>query len=144
MRECGECFVCCVYPRISSIEKPAMTHCKHLKLPAEEIKDQVFYSGNGCNNCTIYDNQPTQCKDYQCAWLQGYGRLEDRPDKSLMLFDNSKGIENALEAKPLKPNQENTRRGIAAINAMSSSTNVPVIVLNFYERKIQRLVGSGL
>ncbi len=146
MRDCGECFVCCVYPRINDPEltKPGMAHCPNLVLPGEVQENSVFYSGEGCENCRIYDNQPKTCSEYKCAWKLGFGDEGDRPDKSLMLFDNSSLIENTIQAKPLKNEQENSWQGKAAIDRISESMGLPVIVVNFYERKIQRIVGRGV
>ena len=39
---------------------------------------------------------------------------------------------------------ESTPEGRAVINRMSASTGRPVIVVSFYERRIQRVVGSGI
>lgn len=146
MRECGECIVCCVYPRIDDpeLEKPGMRHCPNLTLPGPEKENEVFYTGASCENCRIYENQPKMCADYHCAWRIGFGGRNDRPDKVLMLFDNAKEIGNCLQAKPLKDDQENTEEGKAVIARMSRSAERPVIVLNFYERRIQRIEGRGV
>jgi len=146
MRECGECIVCCVYPRINDPEltKRGMQHCPNLTLPGEEVENSVFYTGATNHNCKIHSTRPKMCRDYRCVWLLGHGHKNDRPDKSLMLFDNSSGIENTIQAKPLKDNQENSKEGMRAVENMSKSLNLPVIVVNFYERKIQRIVGRGL
>jgi len=144
MRECGECVVCCVYPRIEDpeLKKAPMKHCPNLALPYSEVTDVVYYTGgNGSKNCRIYETKPQSCA-YLCAWRQGHGDEDDRPDKSLMLFDNAKGIGNSLQAKPLKDGREETPEGKAIIDRMSRSTGRPVIVLNFYERRIQRIAGG--
>lgn len=151
-RECGECIVCCVYPRIEDpdLQKEAMRHCPNLTLPTPTSEPggngarTVFYTGASCQNCMVYAEQPKMCSDYKCAWLLGHGAEEDRPDKSLLLFDGAHGIKNSIEAKPLKDGQEATPEGKATIARMSRSTRLPIIVLNFYERKIQRIEGRGI
>lgn len=141
-RECGDCIVCCVYPRIPQLEKPPMTHCENLNLPGPVEPNMAYYTGSSEEgNCKIYKNRPPVCQAYKCAWLKGYGGEEDRPDKCLMLFDNMYEIENAVKAKPLKDGQELTEEGKAVIFRMSHSMQKPVIVLNFYERKIQSVAG---
>ena len=146
MRQCGDCIVCCVYPRIDDPElrKPGMAHCPHLTLPGSEEPNKAYYTGRSCKNCTIYEDRPRLCEAYECAWVLGAGDDGDRPDKILMLFDRSRDIGNALEAKPLRDNQESTPEGKAAIKRMSHSMNLPVIVLNFYERRVWRVEGRGV
>jgi hypothetical protein len=146
MRECGECIVCCVYPHIidNDLKKEGMSHCPHLTLPGEEKQNEVYYTGASFKNCKIFSNQPKVCAKYWCSWRLGYGGEDDRPDKILMLFDNSRGIENTQEAKPLSNNQEETPEAMEAINRISHDLKCPVIVLNFYERRIKRIVGRGV
>ena len=84
------------------------------------------------------------CSRYNCAWKHGFGDEKDRPDKSLMLFDCAHGIVNSVEAKPLKDDQQNTPEGKAVIDRFSKSMDRPVIVLDFYERRIQRIAGSSV
>jgi hypothetical protein len=148
-RTCGDCVACCVYLNITDpkLNKRAMSHCPHLLLPGEESEGSVYYTGeNTCGNCSVYgtDKKPECCTDYYCAWRLGHGDEEDRPDKSLMLFDRLKGVENALEAKPLKDGQEGTEEGKAIIDRMSSSAGTPVIVLDFYERRVVRIAGRSV
>ena len=146
-RSCGDCIACCVYLRIDDekLQKAGMTHCPHLTLPGPIKEDEIYLTGDSCKgNCSVYSDQPKVCDNYKCAWLLGYGNEEDRPDKSLILFDTAHQIENCLEAKPLAPDQEDTEKGRAVINRMSCSFGVPVVVLNFYEKKIKRIVGHGV
>jgi hypothetical protein len=55
-RECGECNLCCKW----------LTH---------EVYGQVITPNNPCRFvrecCTIYEDRPETCKNYQCLWLQG-------------------------------------------------------------------------
>jgi len=145
-RSCGECIACCVYPHIDEpeLKKDNMVHCQNLSLPEDPPPGILFMGVDKCQNCKIYPDRPKTCSNYTCAWLQGYGADDDRPDKSLILVDNSKRITNAFEAKPLAPNVESTPEGVEMINRMSASMGVPIIVLNFYERRIKRIVGRGM
>ena len=121
-----------------------MAHCAHVRLPGPERENEAYYTGKGAHNCTIYDSsaKPDCCTGYKCSWLLGYGGDEDRPDKALMLFDDTKGIGNSLLGKPLKDGQELTREGRAVAQRMSESAGVPVIVMSFYERRPQYVVGG--
>jgi hypothetical protein len=123
------------------LDKKPMEHCQYL-----DQGDSRYIGKSACGNCTVYDKRkelgcPTK---YNCAWRAGYGDKNDRPDKSLILFDRSHLIENALEAKALKTNQENTPEGIRAIKNMSRSYGAPVLVLDYETGDIKRVVGRGI
>ena len=94
----------------------------------------------GC--CSVYKTRP--CPKYTCAWLDGYGEEEDRPDKSLVMFDNKNRMINAYQARPLSPDHEKTPEGKDVIERMSKSLKKPVVVMNFYERRIVRVVGRPI
>ncbi len=99
-RDCGDCTVCCVVPRI---DKP-------------EIQKA---SGAACKNCTaggcaIYETRYPVCRSFYCAWrtVDIFGP-EWRPDKSGVLayvetegiadgFDLGTGIGLMLVGNPLK------------------------------------------
>jgi len=99
-RECGECTVCCVAPRINKPEshKPSGARCLHCK-------------GGGCS---IYDTRPPVRRGFYCAWRTVDIFSDDwRPDKSGVLayvetegisdsFDLSTGIGLMLVGNPLK------------------------------------------
>lgn len=119
-----------------------MMHCSNLTLPGPVENNLAYYSGlSNDGNCESYCSRPDVCRKYTCAWKLGYGNEEDRPDRCLILFDDSHGIDNAFEAKPLKDGQELTKEGEEVINRMSKSIGKPIIVLNFYERRIRSIVG---
>lgn len=73
MRECGECSVCCYVGAVEPIS-PAYSHCPYLV--------------DGAHRCGIYNepDRPAVCHEYQCAWLKGIGREEDRPDRIGAVF----------------------------------------------------------
>lgn len=151
-RSCGDCVACCVYLRIEDapkMRKGGLERCRYLTVivvePNAADEEKRRYTGASCKgNCTVYTDQekkPDVCNTYECAWMQGYGWEEHRPDKILMLFDTTKHVENALEAKPLAEGQELTQIGKDAIDAFSQSTNKCVVVLNFKERRVRRIAG---
>jgi Fe-S-cluster containining protein len=105
------------------------------------------YSLDTCNNCTVYKTRPAACQGYNCAWVLGAGEEEDRPDKSGIMFDNiapSKLIEGGLLAKPLWLHAEREEAGSNAIENVSRSTNAPVLVLEFTEKRLLKIVGRGV
>lgn len=69
-RTCGECHQCCILLEVNEIQKPEGTKCKH------------------CNtNCSIYENRPLSCKNFECGWLKGDLDEHMRPDKSGVLIE---------------------------------------------------------
>lgn len=73
-RECGECNFCCTHIHIEKLSKPAGTICQHdCKLAA--------------GRCGIYQNRPSECAQYSCAWLDGFLPDDLRPDKSGLLLE---------------------------------------------------------
>ena len=144
LRECGECVACCVYYNIKDekLTKEAMSPCSKLNIQPEKGE----YSVSACNNCTLQNTpeKPKTCIDFNCYWLLGHGDENDRPDKSNIMIDRSKRIENSHEAKSLLQGAEDTPEGRATIERMSKSLGTPIIVLPFGELKIKRIVGKGL
>lgn len=148
-RECGECIACCVYYNIKTIDfrKEAFTPCHKLREIPVMVEEPTKgkYTTSTCHNCTIHDKpeKPKICDDFNCYWLLGHGDEDDRPDKSGIIIDRSKKIENAHEAKALWRGAEDSKEGMEVVDRMSKSLGTPVIVLPFGELKIKRIVGRG-
>jgi hypothetical protein len=78
-RRCGECTLCCTYPRIGAPDgtdwkKPWIT-CKH------------------ClgRKCSIYEDRPDPCRQFECLWLiDTFIPKKFRPDKVNAFFVESK------------------------------------------------------
>jgi len=77
-------------------------------------------------------------------WLRGHGAEEDRPDKSLMLVDTNRGIENACECKPLAPGHAQTEQAAATVLRICRSSGRVGLVSDFYESKLVSVVGRPL
>ncbi len=75
-RECGGCTGCCKSVSVEALGKPMNCRC-------EFQKD---------HECTIYPNRPLECRLFGCAWLMGYGKESDRPDKSGLLLYVDRGL----------------------------------------------------
>ena len=69
-RTCGSCTACCQGLAINELDKPGHQMCAHI-----------------CDHgCDIYHGRPGSCRDFECLWLQGHLREEDRPDKLGVVF----------------------------------------------------------
>lgn len=140
IRNCGECIACCSYLKIPELDKKGLEHCRHLKL-SDPVQEGILQLSSGCNNCGIYDDRPEVCRKYSCLWLAGYGKDEDRPDKSLVLIDTIHAIENAIECKPLCEGAAETEKGRKAIRRMSRQSDKVALVTTFTETRLFRVVG---
>ena len=137
-RSCGECVACCVYLKISELNKPGLTPCQHLK----ELTGEHTCSTEG--GCSVYEDKPTVCRDYRCLWLNGHGAEEDRPDKSGLLMDTIHQVGNAIECKPIWEGADKQTAGLKAIYRMSQSTGKPVLVTTYRETRLSYVVGQGV
>jgi len=67
---------------VNELDKPLNTSCVHLA-PV---------------GCGIYESRPQSCREYDCAWLHGHFREEDRPDKTGIVwsFESIDGFDGLL------------------------------------------------
>ncbi len=67
-RSCGSCTACCTHLAIDSTELQKAQHeeCAHLV----------------DKRCDVYATRPGLCRTFRCAWLEGVGNAEARPDRS--------------------------------------------------------------
>ncbi len=65
-RTCGACNACCKPFSINEVNKHDTNWCSKCKI------------GEGC---TIYENRPEACRSFTCAWLNGAGGEDLRPDR---------------------------------------------------------------
>lgn len=74
-RVCGDCTACCSAMAVPTIDKPAFTPCSRLNTP-----ETAPTARPGCND---YENRPASCRDFRCAWLDGFPMTGsgDRPDR---------------------------------------------------------------
>jgi hypothetical protein len=73
-RTCGGCTACCKTHAIreEGFNKPEGEWCTHCEI------------GKGCG---IYQARPTSCQVFKCAWLEGFGTDEHRPDLTQVVPD---------------------------------------------------------
>lgn len=81
-RVCGDCTLCCKLLHVKELKKPSHTDCLY------QIDETACRPG-----CSIYNNRPQSCKDFECLWLQEDDMPADlRPDKShVVLWVNETG-----------------------------------------------------
>lgn len=155
MRSCGKCVACCVYFPVSELDKKAYTPCRMLKERKEMQTDSdgmplmfpISYRLGTEKNCTSHRTRPAVCSGYFCAWLEGQGEEGDRPDKAGIIFDQNAPemiIKNAYIAKPLWLGAQDEPEGIRAIENVSRSSKLPILVAEFTERRLLRVVGRGI
>lgn len=73
MRECGNCTLCCTLVGVHALDKPMGQHCPHC---------------NVNKNCKIYDTRPSECKDFDCAWLLGQVPESLKPEKTHIVLSD--------------------------------------------------------
>lgn len=71
MNICGECTACCTLSVVKELNKKAWETCGHCILK---------------KGCGIYGKHPQECRDFECAYLQGGNTVELRPDKCGIMF----------------------------------------------------------
>lgn len=69
LNRCGDCHACCTALEIPELSKPQNQPCQHL-----------------CGNrCSIYQERPLVCGQWECLWLQQEEDERFRPDNSNVL-----------------------------------------------------------
>lgn len=71
INKCGECSLCCDIPVIKELKKEAYKLCSHY-----------------CGKCSIYDVRPTECRNFDCPYIQMEKvHIDLRPDKCGVMFE---------------------------------------------------------
>ena len=82
MLGCGDCTMCCKLVGVQELDKPRDTWCEHCEI------------GKGCS---IYEDRPQSCDDFECLWLQSQSKSDPmgehlRPDRcKVVLGATTKG-----------------------------------------------------
>jgi hypothetical protein len=73
-RACGSCSLCCRVLGVAELDKPEGAWCQHCTKSA---------------GCAIFGQaeRPLPCRTWTCAWLDGAGTPDDRPDRSGWIVD---------------------------------------------------------
>lgn len=68
--------MCCRVVAIPELVKPPGVRCRHLRAMNERG-----------GMCTIYNQRPKPCQTFRCAWLEGLGPENARPDLSGIMLE---------------------------------------------------------
>jgi hypothetical protein len=71
-RSCGSCNACCKVFLVPEVGKTDGNWCQHCVV------------GSGC---AIYQSRPFACREFACAWLNGLGDDNLRPDRFGVMID---------------------------------------------------------
>ena len=75
-RKCGECSLCCFTHRVKGPDRRVLTDANEWC--------EFCEVGHGC---AIYETRPWGCRGFRCAWLEGTGSDEERPDKTNVVLE---------------------------------------------------------
>lgn len=123
-RHCGECTACCTLLGVPELEKARYTPCEH----------------DTGKSCGIYEQRPPSCRAFQCIWLQGLVPLEERPDKTGIIWS----VTVPKPGKPQYPVAMEVTDGASKVEPALSmilkvTERTPVIIVNSSNKR--RLVG---
>lgn len=124
IRKCDECSVCCYVGYVPELEKQPHVSCQYIKTSA-------------CGSCSLYnkENLPKTCKEYRCSWLNGYGGIDSRPDKSgVMITDNFIENQRYLTAIETKKDALTSEAGLKIVFDVIRTIKVPMLVVLFGQK----------
>lgn len=115
MRKCGSCTFCCTVTAVPEIQKPERSDCKHCK-----------------GGCSIYEQRPTSCRTFSCAWLDGDLPSWMRPDKIGVMIEKVPGVSSvmALAAIGRENTWLNNREVVEVLKETYQRQGVAVITHN--------------
>lgn len=120
-RECVECITCCIVTEIS--------YNDFYKAPDIKCK----YLNDACDGCSVYgtDKKPPNCTNYNCAWLKGFGDINDRPDLNnvMLSIDRFNGGVWIFVMETKKGAYLTSGKNI--ITEVANKFNYPVIVVDY-------------
>lgn len=120
-RKCENCVTCCIITEIK--------YKDFYKAPNENCK----YLNKECCGCSVFGKieKPTNCLNFDCAWLKGFGDINDRPDLSdvMVAIDNFNGGTWIFVMETKKGAYLTTGKNI--IIDMVNKFNFPVIVVDY-------------
>ena len=123
-RQCGECTACCTLLGVPELEKGRYMACEH----------------NTGTSCGIYDERPHSCRAFKCVWLQGLIPIEERPDKTEIIWSVTipkPGKPQYPVAMEITDGASKVEPGLSMILRVTERT--PVIIINSSNKR--RIVG---
>jgi hypothetical protein len=120
-RKCDNCNICCIIAEVvgDNFYKKPNIKCEYLN--------------KGCSGCSLFNDikRPKVCNNFECAWLRGFGDINDRPDKNdIMLSINDVEGQHMIYAIELKKGSY-LNSGKNIILDIVKKINLPVIVSDF-------------
>jgi hypothetical protein len=115
MKDCGSCAICCKFLEIPCLDKKADTWCQHCK-------------PGSYHSCSIHENRPEDCINFNCFWKaeEWYDWL--RPDRSKVLFEALPGVETIMVTTDQGTPDAWKKKKIIAVIEKLKSKGRPVIV----------------
>lgn len=121
--KCGECNACCSLFPIKEINKEVNSLCKYWD-----------------NGCTIYDDRPKPCRDYECGYLQGKNVPEKlRPDNCGIVFTKRS---DRIFSGALIPTVDVTEYAKGQVHSFAKQ-GFSVVLLSVDEPTIHLVLGEG-
>lgn len=116
-RRCRTCSECCFALAVKELEKPDKTHCKHCKT-------------GSWKPCSIYEDRPDACREFECLWHAGFFTSNDRPDKIGVVFagtviDNDEPMMIVYETREHAVSTPRVKRIIDAVTKKFALSIVP-------------------
>jgi hypothetical protein len=109
---------------VPELEKQAHTPCKYIKT-------------SDCGSCKLYNKPelPLTCKEYNCAWKQGWGNDDDKPNKNnIMITDNIIENQRYFTCIELEHNAIFTHPAKDMIDEIVTKMKIPMIVSKYGKR----------
>lgn len=145
-RHCGDCTACCTVLGVPEENKGRYTPCKHENGAVVTADGTVFGADipGVKKGCSIYDKRPKSCRDFKCMWLLGLVRMEERPDKTGILWSVTTpkpGKPQRPVAMEVWPGAAEEEPGKSAIEAVLRNGH-PVIIVDATDKR--RIVGYAM
>jgi len=142
-RHCGECTACCTLLGVPELGKGRYAPCEY-EVGAVVDKDGVVVGTTPLpgakKGCGIYDTRPVSCRTFKCVWLQGLLPIEERPDKTGIIWS----VTAPKPGKPQYPVAMEITEGSSKVEPglgliLKVTERTPVIIVNPSNQR--RIVG---
>lgn len=123
-RECGDCQVCCF---VSEVREPG-------RFFKGKMQACMYQCARGCSLAGT-EIRPNICTQFNCSWMNGAGRENDRPDLSaVMVSVNNLNGGNWIFVMEVGTNAL-VKTGVGIVRQVAEQVPLPVIVVDFKHLK---------
>lgn len=113
--QCGECTECCELLEVSQTK--ATNGLLTDKYIIDSKAGELCHYCEKNKGCKIYDERPTICRTFLCAYAQQKKMTEDlRPDKCGIIFEK---LDDTLFLGVVRPNKQITEKGLNQIKVFN-------------------------